>query len=409
MSKKILSVILMLVLTLGTCGVAAAADRGGATRSSLKSHGAIEYRKGNDKVVINSEDLYMLADQIDQVKLGVANQLGAMHTYFTAGDGISLDSDWQTSVTHTRPAVADRIDPMSVNFDTLLEGIAASQSVSSDVTAYGYSPGTKLYKSADGVLTTDGSAEGAEQISIVAATAENLSAGTAAWVNGRLILGTGGDNRAYFDRGGESVDTPGSTDTPSSADTGRGRVVNLRGLDNNQTAYLVPEDMRDVVLYFFATKKVTPVFETLPGSGDVACKELFHYAITPNGYVTHCYVYYTPEIKKGTTIKGFQDHSFLFTAEGSSKGNNISVINLQGYDDKQTTYSVPEDLKDVYLIRSGSYDAPSFDVLPGNPICAYKTLFTGLSYNRDKGAVIYIPEIKAGTVIKNFGTSYIVY
>lgn len=110
-----------------------------------------------------------------------------------------------------------------------------------------------------------------------------------------------------------------------------------------------------------------------------------------------------------TTISGFSNHSFLFTAEGSNKGDDISVVNLNGYDGKQTTYSVQEDITDVYLIRNGSYDVPSFDVLPGNPICAYKTLFTGKSYDRDKGAVIYIPEIRAGTIIKNYGASYIVY
>ncbi len=201
MRKKIFSVILTLVLTIGTCSIAAAADRGSATRNSLKSYGAIEYHKGNDKVIINSEDLYMLADQIDQVKLEVTDQLEAINTYFTAGDGISLDTDRYISVTHTRPSRTDFVDPVSVNFDTLLEGIAASQSVSTDVTAYGFSPGTKLYKGSDGKLTTNASAEGAEQISVSAATADNLSAGTVAWVNGSPILGTGGDNKAYNESG----------------------------------------------------------------------------------------------------------------------------------------------------------------------------------------------------------------
>ena len=36
MRKKIFSVILTLVLTIGTCSIAAAADRGSATRNSLK-------------------------------------------------------------------------------------------------------------------------------------------------------------------------------------------------------------------------------------------------------------------------------------------------------------------------------------------------------------------------------------
>ncbi len=202
MKRKILSVVIILALVIGTYNIAAAAGTSGATRNSLKSYGSIEYRRGDDKVIINSEDLYMLADQIDQVKLEVADQLEAMNTYFTAGDGISLDTNRYISVTHTRPSKTDFVDPVSVNFDTLLEGIAASQSVSSDVTAYGYAPGTKLYKKTDGKLTTN-SSEGAEEISVAAATAENLSAGTVAWVDGRLILGTGEDNKVYFDQGTE--------------------------------------------------------------------------------------------------------------------------------------------------------------------------------------------------------------
>lgn len=244
MKKRILSIILALALTIGTCSITVAAERGGATRNSLKSYGSIEYHKGNDKVIINSEDLYMLADQIDQVKLEVADQLEAMNTYFTAGDGISLDTDRYISVTHTRPSRADFVDPVSVNFDTLLEGIAASQSVSSDVSDYGYSPGTKLYKGANGELTTNSSEEGAKQISVSAATANNLSAGTVAWVNGRLILGTGGDNKAYFDSGYSSgednkTDEPSTPSEPSDGfgTGGEENTIKIKG------TYTFQEDM----------------------------------------------------------------------------------------------------------------------------------------------------------------------
>lgn len=203
MRKKILSIILIIALTIGTCGTTMAADRGSAsaTRNSLKSFGAIEYHKGDDKIIINSEDLYMLADQIDQIKLEVTDQLEEMNTYFSTGDGISLDTDRNISVTHTRPSKIEFVDPISINFDTLLEGIAASQSVSTDVTDYGYSPGTKLFKGPNGELTTNSSTQGSEQIIISAATADNLSAGTVAWVNGCLVLGTGGDNKAYNEAG----------------------------------------------------------------------------------------------------------------------------------------------------------------------------------------------------------------
>ena len=208
MKKKILSVMFVMTLLIGTCSVAVAADtKGTATRNYLKSYGSIEYHNGTDKVVINSDDLYILADQIDQIKLYVTSQLEAINTFFTAGDGISLSTDDNISITHSQPSENDTVDPLSVDFDALLEGIASSQSISTDVTDYGYSPGTKLYQRANGSLTTDGSEESATEIEITAATAPNLSAGTAAWVNGELILGTGEDNKSYMESGSITSET----------------------------------------------------------------------------------------------------------------------------------------------------------------------------------------------------------
>ncbi len=201
MRKSFLSVILILALTFGICGTALAEDSKRRTGDNLKSYGKIAYQNGSDAVVIDSEDFHMLADRLDLFKQRMAEQLQAMHTYFTAGDGISLQTDTDVHVVHTKPSDENIVNPLEVNFDTLLEGLAASQSVSSDVTDYGYPAGTELYKNAAGALTTDGSEEGAEKISVTAATADNLSAGTAAWVNGSLILGTGGDNQSYFDSG----------------------------------------------------------------------------------------------------------------------------------------------------------------------------------------------------------------
>lgn len=305
MKKRILSIILTLALTVGTCGIAAAADRGSATRNSLKSYGAIEYHKGNDKVIINSDDLYMLADQIDQVKLEVTDQLEAMNTYFTSGDGISLGTDKYISITHTRPSKTDFIDPVSVNFDTLLEAIAASQSVSSDVTHYGYSPGTKLYKGSNGELTTNGSEEGAEQINVAAATADNLSAGTVAWVDGRLILGTGGDNRAYFDSGYSSGED-NKPDKPSTPSDGFGTGGEENTIKTGKE-YTFTEDMEICYLYI-ANASNTNKYGSAPSvnliSGQVIMTRIVTHNMTniSNGSATIC-IYRCTNVKKGSVIK----------------------------------------------------------------------------------------------------------
>lgn len=210
MRKKCFSLMAVLILTLSVCMTAFAEGESntvppiqehGGTAAELKSYGKIVYQKGTDTIKIDSDDLYMLADQIDQVKLDVTDQLEALNTYFSTGEGIVLSTSEDINVVHATPAEEEAVDPLDVNFDTLLEGIAVSQSVSSDVTAYGYPAGTELYKNASGVLTTNGSEKGAEQISVAAATADNLSAGTAAWVNGSLILGTGEDNKSYQEEG----------------------------------------------------------------------------------------------------------------------------------------------------------------------------------------------------------------
>ncbi len=205
MRKKFLSVILILALTFGTCGTVLAADTIGRTEDGLKSYGKIAYQNGSDAVVIDSEDFHMLADRLDLFKQRMADQLQAMHTYFTVEGGMSLQTNADVSVVHTKPSDENIVNPLEVDFDTLLEGIAVSQSVPSDVTTYGFPAGTELYKNKNGVLTTDGTEEGAEKISVTAATADNLSAGTAAWVNGSLILGTGGDNKSYSEWKGSTV------------------------------------------------------------------------------------------------------------------------------------------------------------------------------------------------------------
>lgn len=205
MDKKILSIITVIAVLGCTYSVAMAdgATPANATKNSLKSHGSVVYKDGeNNSVEIHSDDLYMLADQLDAYKTSTAEQLAAINTYFSTGEnGINLISDSNIKVVHTQPSSGDEVDPLALNLDTLLEGIAASQSIPTGVTEYGYADTTALYKNSSGFLTTNSSNNGLEKINIHAATAENLSAGAAAWVNGTLIIGTGSDNQTYYNQG----------------------------------------------------------------------------------------------------------------------------------------------------------------------------------------------------------------
>lgn len=203
MKRKFFSLCLITALTLRVCSVAIADYTSpSATRSGLKSSGAIVYQAGDESVVIDSKDLYVLADKLDSFKTTVVEQLAAMHTYLTTEDkGVSFVTDDKIHVTHVQAEGMQTIDPLLLDFDTLLEGFAASQSVPSKVEEYGYSPETQFYKKNDGSLTTDPTGAGTEQINITASTADNLSAGCAAWVDGKLMLGTGADNRTLYNLG----------------------------------------------------------------------------------------------------------------------------------------------------------------------------------------------------------------
>lgn len=208
MKKKIISTIVLITLLASTCMMALAEEENAplvvttesmSTASKLKSKGAIVYQNGTDSVVIDSDDLYTLADAFDTFKAAVYWQMAEMNTYLTTeGEGVSLTTNKDIHAVHLAPS--DMVDPYSVNFDTLVEGLAASQSIPYNATEYGYAEGTNLYRTEKGRLTTEASNK-TEMIEIEGATENSLSAGTAAWIDGELILGTGADNEAYYNQG----------------------------------------------------------------------------------------------------------------------------------------------------------------------------------------------------------------
>lgn len=205
MKRKLISLaaIISLVFSIYTVSMAdGAAEADNSTAADLKSTGAIVYQKGLDSVVVDSADLYMLADKVDSFKKSVAEQLAAMHTYLTQGEGgMALTTDGDIKIVHLEPDDQAEADPLLLGFDTILEGISASQSIPLETSEYGYTEGAQLYKTGDGMLTPDGTAQGAQGIDIAASTADNLSAGRAAWVDGKLLLGNGADNQAYYQLG----------------------------------------------------------------------------------------------------------------------------------------------------------------------------------------------------------------
>lgn len=139
-------------LTEASCTVTVSGSR----RNLLDSHGVINY--GQDKVIVNANDLLHLANQIDILENYYASTVyRALNTI-----GTYLDT---TGVVYHEPRAADNL--VLTGFKQLADGILQSQSV------------THLESSP--------------------VTPENITAGAAAWVDGQCIIGNGADNdRAYW-------------------------------------------------------------------------------------------------------------------------------------------------------------------------------------------------------------------
>lgn len=288
MKNKILSIIVVLAMMVSTCMVAAAAENPSATKAQLRSEGAVRYSGKEGEVIIDAADFYTLADQLDLFKIRAVKQLGVMRTYLTRSDGdVALTSADGVYAVHRKPAA--EADPLSLDFATILEGIAVSQSIPTDPAAYGFPAGTQLYKKADGTLTTS-SSDGAEAVSVQPAEADNLSAGTAAWVNGKLLLGTGKD-----------------VSEMTGASSGTSVGTEEFGKYNINSGYTLPEDVPFAIAYVCTTAHDGVSSGTTPIFSVSSCQKLtkLHGAkYSRNGFVVRVDVYRLIGMPAGTVIKG---------------------------------------------------------------------------------------------------------
>lgn len=134
--------------------VSASADM---RRRMLASHGIINYDNG--KVTANAANLFSLADGTDALgnayATAICRALNEIGTYF----------DLNGNVNHA----AQTAEAIVLGCERLAEGILQSQSV--------------------------------DHLAAVPVTADNITAGAAAWVNGQCIIGNGADNERAYQRG----------------------------------------------------------------------------------------------------------------------------------------------------------------------------------------------------------------
>lgn len=242
-TKTICALITVIILT-GIIGMASKAQTE-RRASNIKSKGIFDYDNGT--VVVDASDLTYLADEIDLLeetyKKKTVKALNKLSTYFMMDNSTTHDPD------------ESNLDPDSsviLPFGSIIDGILASQSIPTEKTYTGTLPGEEN--------ETTGN--------ISAATAENLSLGTAAWVDGELVIGTGADNNSYYSQGhtegvnsskgnprlycpatnGTSADTanfPAGTYTLSGIYKGYGlheASINLTNLTTGEVIYHVTSD-----------------------------------------------------------------------------------------------------------------------------------------------------------------------
>lgn len=147
---------------------------GKARRDDIRSKGVVNY--GNGTVVLNSSDLIRLANEIDDLeyeyKANVVDALNGIGTFFKPNGSVTHDEQDEATVLPQFAA--------GLTFDAIYQGIKQSQSV--------------------------------DHLAASPATKNNISAGAAAWVNGRCIIGTGKDVQDAHDHGYDEGYDKGSKD-----------------------------------------------------------------------------------------------------------------------------------------------------------------------------------------------------
>lgn len=169
--KGVLGIILAATLMIGATAVVSANGGTLVDPGAFKSKGKIQVKENetdaDPAIVIDSADLVTLANATNQ-----------LNTQFT--DSLAAAVNNIGSVPKT-----DRVVAGEATFSDLLTAIKDSQKIPTDQTYSGTKP--------DSNDTETGN--------ISAASEANLSLGTAAWVDGKLIVGTGADNNSYYTNG----------------------------------------------------------------------------------------------------------------------------------------------------------------------------------------------------------------
>lgn len=186
-------------------------------RNEIKSVGNIKFENG--EVYVTAADFIYLADEIDKLestyKCNLVDALNIIGTYFKSDGTIVYDEN--LNEVNTQEA------KIGLSFGDMKQGILASQSIEAVKHVQATDKqGNVLY------YVSEEAKENNENLNITTAdtgipfyfnsvTADNISAGRAAWVNGILVKGNGEDNRKSWQNGYNEGYSKGMADSLDNA------------------------------------------------------------------------------------------------------------------------------------------------------------------------------------------------
>lgn len=214
-SKK--TVVTAAILLAAVFALPVYAEGTGGRRGALKSEGIIEYTDGEHRVLIDSRDIYYLADEIDNLetaaKLGTLQAIQALPDAAASAGLAGKNAADIPSITFADLNGAIRASQQSASAPTAAEILsgkvtwANGRKITGTMRNNGATGASNLNAGGSYTIpagyTTGGTVTTASLASQTAATATaaNISSGKKAWVNGQLITGTGADNDAFYEQG----------------------------------------------------------------------------------------------------------------------------------------------------------------------------------------------------------------
>lgn len=258
-------------------------------RNGIKSRGNINFENG--KVFFCSEDLFFLADEIDNLediyKRNLIEALNKIGTYFKKDGTITYESD--ENEVNTEELYK------SISIGSIRQGIISSQSVESvkQLQAMDKEQNLLFYKNEEAKNNGENlnftKEDSGFPMYYKEADCNNLSAGSAAWVNGVLIKGNGEDNRISWQNGYNNGYSQGVADSISKANI---VYTYHQHTEQGGACYGTISGMRPIRCGCNSFSYT----ESLPGyAGIPSCEFCYHYHAgkvcdLPRGYEEYSYI-----------------------------------------------------------------------------------------------------------------------